>query len=110
MTTLVTGAAGFIGFHLADRLLSRGEAVIGLDVVNNYYDPRLKEDRLAELRRRYRDAFTFVRTDFADHETLERALEPYAFDRIAHLGAQAGKPDRYRDQDHDTGAGPLRWS
>ncbi len=90
MTTLVTGAAGFIGFHLADRLLSRGEPVLGIDNFNDYYDPQLKEDRVAELWRRHGDAFTLHRLDFADHEVLEAVLGFYQFDRIAHLGAQAG--------------------
>ncbi|HEV2568150.1 GDP-mannose 4,6-dehydratase [Sphingomonas sp.] len=90
MTTLVTGAAGFIGFHLADRLMSRGEPVIGIDNFNAYYDPQLKEDRVAELWRRHGDLLTLHRIDFADHEVLEAALGSYEFDRIAHLGAQAG--------------------
>lgn len=90
MTTLVTGAAGFIGFHLADRLLSRGESVIGIDNFTPYYRPQLKEDRIAELRRRHGDAFALLRTDFADHAALDEALRPHRFDRIAHLGAQPG--------------------
>ena len=90
MTTLVTGAAGFIGFHLADRLLARGERVIGLDNFTPYYLPKLKEDRVAELQHRHGDAFTLLRTDFADHEALEAALKPHDVVRIAHLGAQPG--------------------
>ncbi len=90
MTTLITGAAGFIGHALSDALLARGEAVIGIDVVNDYYDPRLKEDRLADLAARYGDRFTFLRTDFADHVAMEAALGTLKFDRIAHLGAQPG--------------------
>ena len=90
MTTLITGAAGFIGFHLADRLMSHGEPVLGVDNFNVYYDPQLKEDRVAELWRQHGDLFTLHRIDFADHETLEAALGPQQFDRIAHLGAQAG--------------------
>jgi UDP-glucuronate 4-epimerase len=90
MTTLVTGAAGFIGFHLADRLLARGEEVIGIDNFTPYYLPKLKEDRVAELQRRYGRASTLLRTDFADHEALDDALRPHRFDRIAHLGAQPG--------------------
>ncbi len=89
MTILVTGAAGFIGFHLADRLLSRGERVIGIDDLNPYYDPALKQARLAELAR-HGEAFRFERLDFADGERLAAALEGQEFDRIAHLGAQAG--------------------
>lgn len=90
MSTLVTGAAGFIGYHLADRLLSAGKSVIGIDNFFPYYLPQLKEDRVLDLQRRYADAFTLLRVDFAEHVALERALEPHSFDRIAHLGAQPG--------------------
>ncbi|HTU12686.1 MAG TPA: SDR family NAD(P)-dependent oxidoreductase [Allosphingosinicella sp.] len=87
MTILITGAAGFIGHHVARLLLARGESVVGIDNLNDYYDPRLKEDRLAALTA---SNFRFIRTDFSDHEALEHALADAAFDRIVHLGAQAG--------------------
>ena len=90
MTTLVTGVAGFIGFHVAKRLLGRGDRVIGIDNINSYYDPRLKEDRLTELRKLNAGEFHFEQIDFADHEALQRALGDAEFDRIVHLGAQAG--------------------
>jgi UDP-glucuronate 4-epimerase len=90
MTTLVTGAAGFIGYHLSARLLARGEAVIGVDCVNDYYDRQVKRDRLADLAARFGSAFTFLETDFADHAELDSALAGKQFDRIAHLGAQPG--------------------
>jgi UDP-glucuronate 4-epimerase len=90
MKTLVTGAAGFIGYHLADRLLRRGEQVIGVDNFTPYYLPQLKEDRIADLHQRHGDAFTLLRTDFGDHQALEGALAAVTFDRIAHLGAQPG--------------------
>jgi UDP-glucuronate 4-epimerase len=90
MAILVTGAAGFIGFHVSKRLMTRGETVIGIDNVNDYYDPCLKESRLSELRKLNSGEFRFERVDFADHEALERALERHDFDRIIHLGAQAG--------------------
>jgi UDP-glucuronate 4-epimerase len=90
LTTLITGAAGFIGYHLAGRLLARGEPVIGIDIVNDYYDPQLKRDRIADLKARHGNGFTFIQVDFADHAALEAALAPHRFDRIAHLGAQAG--------------------
>ncbi len=90
MTTLITGAAGFIGYHLAGRLLARGEPVIGIDIVNEYYDPQLKRDRIADLKARHGNGFTFIQVDFADHVALEGALALHQFDRIAHLGAQAG--------------------
>src|SRR4051812_49654025 len=89
MTIIVTGAAGFIGFHAAERLLARGETVIGLDNVNAYYDPRLKRDRLAELHRRH-NSFRFVEVDFADARALTEALAAEEFESAVHLGAQAG--------------------
>ncbi|PLK27172.1 GDP-mannose 4,6-dehydratase [Novosphingobium sp. TH158] len=90
MKILVTGAAGFIGFSLSRVLLARGDEVIGVDCVNDYYDVSLKEARLAQLRELGGSRFTFVRQDFADYEGLVAALEPYRFDRVVHLGAQAG--------------------
>src|SRR4029453_16591434 len=90
MTVLVTGAAGFIGFHVADRLLARGETVVGIDNVNDYYSVRLKRDRIAELQRRHGAEFGFREVDFADERALGGAVEGLEFDRIVHLGAQAG--------------------
>ena len=90
LTVLITGAAGFIGYHLSERLLARGEQVIGIDCINDYYDPQLKRDRIAAITARHGDRYTFVKVDFSDHVALEAALAPYQFDRIAHLGAQAG--------------------
>ncbi len=90
MAVLVTGAAGFIGAATSHVLLERGETVIGIDSVNDYYDPRLKEARLARLRDTYGDSFRFERIDFADAEALQRVTDSADFDRIVHLGAQAG--------------------
>ena len=90
MTTLVTGAAGFIGYHLSERLLARGEAVTGIDNLNDYYDPQLKRDRLAALKSRHGEAFRFIQTDFAEDAALDAALANVVITRIAHLGAQAG--------------------
>ncbi|HWU04009.1 MAG TPA: NAD-dependent epimerase/dehydratase family protein, partial [Novosphingobium sp.] len=90
MKVLVTGAAGFIGYSLAVQLLARGDSVIGLDCVNDYYDVALKEARLARLAQLGGDRFTFVRQDFAQYEPLVASLEGHSFDRIVHLGAQAG--------------------
>lgn len=90
MTTLITGAAGFIGAALAERLLARGDSVIGIDNLNDYYQVSLKQDRLARLRELGGDRFTFHQLDFADWDGLNAALEGQAFDRIVHLGAQAG--------------------
>jgi UDP-glucuronate 4-epimerase len=86
---LLTGAAGFIGFHVAQALLARGERVLGIDNLNDYYDPRLKEARLALLARA--PGFTFRRADIADRDAiLPIAEERDAPDRIVHLAAQAG--------------------
>ncbi|MGH6785601.1 MAG: NAD-dependent epimerase/dehydratase family protein [Novosphingobium sp.] len=90
MRVLVTGAAGFIGYSVAQRLLARGDEVIGVDCVNDYYDVRLKEARLASLAADGGNRFALVRQDFADYPALVAALEPYSFDRVVHLGAQAG--------------------
>jgi len=89
MTVLVTGVAGFIGFHVAAALLDRGETVIGIDNLNDYYQVSLKRDRLTTLEAHDGD-FTFHQVDFGDHEALDRALEGESFSRIVHLGAQAG--------------------
>jgi UDP-glucuronate 4-epimerase len=85
---LVTGTAGFIGFHTARRLLERGEEVVGLDNLNAYYDPGLKAARL-ELLRRY-PAFRFVKADIADREVMETLFHAERFNRVVHLAAQAG--------------------
>ena len=90
MGTLVTGAAGFIGYHVARQLLARGEKVTGIDNLNAYYDPALKEARIAELRKLNAGEFRFEKIDFADHEALQRGVGDADFDRIVHLGAQAG--------------------
>jgi len=88
MKILVTGAAGFIGAALSHRLLDRGDEVVGLDNLNDYYDVSLKEARLARLAER--DGFTFVRLDVADREGMERLFREHRFDAVMHLAAQAG--------------------
>ena len=90
MRVLVTGVAGFIGFSLARRLLERGDRVIGIDVVNAYYDVGLKEARLARLRGQGGERFAFHRVDFADRVALDAVTAGGGFERIVHLGAQAG--------------------
>ncbi len=89
MTVVVTGAAGFIGFHVATALLARGERVVGIDVVNDYYDVRLKEGRLAQLAGNKN--FTFHRADIADHARVYDILSKAApLSGVIHLAAQAG--------------------
>jgi UDP-glucuronate 4-epimerase len=90
MSVLVTGVAGFIGAATARALLARGEQVIGIDSINDYYDPRLKQARLDWLAKDFGDAFRFQRVDFSDAKALNAALAGADFDRIIHLGAQAG--------------------
>lgn len=88
MIILLTGAAGFIGSHVAHRLLDRGDQVIGIDNLNSYYSVQLKRDRLSRLEGRA--GFRFLPVDFSDWAALSAALDGMAFDRIIHLGAQAG--------------------
>ena len=85
---LVTGAAGFIGFHVARRLLQNGRRVVGLDNLNDYYDPRLKEARLAELAKL--PGFTFVKLNLAEREAMAALFAEYKFPQVVHLAAQAG--------------------
>ncbi len=87
---LITGAAGFIGHALSKALLARGEHVLGIDNLNEYYDPALKQARLDDIAAISDGRFDFCKVDFADHEALDTALKLYDFDRIVHLGAQAG--------------------
>jgi UDP-glucuronate 4-epimerase len=85
---LVTGAAGFIGFHTAKLLLERGDEVVGLDNLNNYYDPALKEARLEILRSFER--FRFIKADLADRSAMQALFRAEGFQRVVHLAAQAG--------------------
>ena len=88
MKILVTGAAGFIGYALADRLCRRGDDVIGIDNLNDYYDVGLKQARLAQLK--VHDNFRFVELDIADSDALLGIFEQQAFERVLHMAAQAG--------------------
>tara|TARA_R110001599_G_scaffold70543_7_gene197694 strand:+ start:50 stop:1072 length:1023 start_codon:yes stop_codon:yes gene_type:complete len=93
MKILVTGNAGFIGFHTAQQLLRRGDTVVGFDVVNDYYDPTLKEARLKELERTAEEtgsSYQFIRANLADRAAVEQCFADHQFDRVIHLAAQAG--------------------
>ena len=88
MRTLVTGSAGFIGYHVAERLLRRGDEVVGLDVLNDYYDVRLKEARLERLARH--PGYRHERVDLADRGEMARVFDAHRPRRVIHLAAQAG--------------------
>lgn len=88
MAVLVTGAAGFVGFHVAERLLARGETVIGVDNFNDYYDPALKALRAERLAAHA--GFRMERLDIADHEAVMALVRAEKPDRVVHLAAQAG--------------------
>ena len=93
MKVLVTGAAGFIGFHVAKSLLLRGDEVVGFDCVNSYYDPALKEARLRLLENtanRTNSGYSFIRADLADRAQVEACFADHRFDRVINLAAQAG--------------------
>jgi len=88
MIILLTGAAGFIGFHAAKRFLAEGHTIIGVDNLNDYYDVTLKQARLTELQKY--DGFEFHKVDISDHEALDAATKGKGITHILHLAAQAG--------------------
>ena len=88
MHILVTGAAGFIGYHLSEKLLARGDTITGLDNLNDYYDVSLKEARLDRLKTQ--SGFTFIRADLQDRTALEALFTEHNFDAVINLAAQAG--------------------
>jgi UDP-glucuronate 4-epimerase len=88
MKALVTGAAGFIGMHVSQLLLRRGDAVVGLDNLNGYYDPQLKRERLARLAPQ--PGFRFVQLDIADRADMQTLFEQEGFEAVVHLAAQPG--------------------
>ncbi|MEO7602681.1 MAG: NAD-dependent epimerase/dehydratase family protein [Sphingomicrobium sp.] len=90
MVTLVTGAAGFIGSETCRALLARGDDVVGIDNLNDYYDPQLKRDRIARIERDFPRGFAFEVLDFAEAEALADLAGRHAIGKIVHLGAQAG--------------------
>lgn len=93
MKVLVTGNAGFIGFHTAMKLLQRGDEVVGFDNVNDYYDTGLKEARLSCLEQTAADTgstYQFIRANLADRDAVESCFAEHRFDRVIHLAAQAG--------------------
>ena len=88
MNILVTGSAGFIGYKVSEKLLERGDQVVGIDNINDYYDPRLKEWRLRKLQKI--ENFIFFKEDITNYETLERLFKSHPFDAIINLAARAG--------------------
>lgn len=88
MNVLVTGAAGFIGFHVSRKLLARGEQVVGLDNLNDYYDVNLKLARLAQLENQ--PGFTFAKMDLQDRAAMDALFSKHKFDAVINLAAQAG--------------------
>ena len=90
MAVLVTGAAGFIGAATSRALLERGDEVVGIDNLNDYYDPKLKAARLERLQRQYGNRFRFEKVDFSDAAALNTFTDGVDIDGIVHLGAQAG--------------------
>ena len=89
MNVLVTGGAGFIGYHVARALLERGDSVVIVDNFNDYYDPKLKKDRINDLKKR-KFSFKLYRQDISDFKGMEKVFKKHKFDKICHLAAQAG--------------------
>ena len=85
---LITGVAGFIGYHLSEKLLSNNYSIVGIDNINDYYDPSLKISRLRNLE--HFSNFKFQKIDFINNNELESVFKTNQFDQVIHLGAQAG--------------------
>jgi len=88
MKVLLTGIAGFIGSHTADALLKRGDRVVGVDNFNDYYDPKIKEDRIKRLKKSYK--FSLYREDISNYKAIDKIVKTEKPDKICHLAAQAG--------------------
>lgn len=87
MKILITGSAGFIGFHAVKKFLELGHEIVGIDNINDYYDTNLKESRLQQISS---TRFKFIKADFADNLAVKKVFNDHVFDRVIHLGAQAG--------------------
>lgn len=87
MKILISGSAGFIGFHAVKKFLELGHEVVGIDNINDYYDTNLKESRLQQISS---TRFKFIKADFADNLAVKKIFNDHVFDRVLHLGAQAG--------------------
>ena len=86
MKVLVTGGAGFIGFHVAKALVERGDQVVVIDNLNDYYETKIKHDRLKELG----NSVIFYQADIGDMQALRKIFQKHNFDKVCHLAAQAG--------------------
>ena len=87
MKILITGSAGFIGFHAVKKFLELGHEIVGIDNINDYYDTNLKKSRLQQISS---TRFKFIKADFADNLAVKKVFNDHVFDRVIHLGAQAG--------------------
>ena len=104
MNVLVTGAAGFIGFHVSKKLLERGDSVVGFDNMNDYYDPALKQARIDLLHQTAQQSagqFYFIQANLADKTAVDQCFQQHQFDRVIHLAAQAGVRYSLENPMHD---------
>ena len=90
MKILVTGCAGFIGFHVSNKLILNGHTVVGLDSVNNYYGTKIKYDRLRILKQNPKKKFTFIKGNMSSYNLVKKIFKKYKFDQVINLAAQAG--------------------
>ena len=90
MNILITGCAGFIGFHSTLKFLNEGYKVIGIDNLNNYYSPKLKNNRLKYIKNKFKNNFKFYRLDLESYSEIKKIYKSYKIGTVLHLGAQAG--------------------